>query len=62
MSDSKERVRQIAREMGLSIPDERIEQLAEAWEQALAEADAVRQQPTPWPTPIQFDAAWSKKR
>lgn len=62
MSDSKERVREIAQALGLSIPDDRLEQLAEAWEQALAESDAVRQKPNPWPTPGTYDATWSDKR
>lgn len=62
MSESKERVREIARAMGLVIPDDRLEQLSKAWEQALAEAEEVRQKPNPWPTPGQYDAAWSQKR
>lgn len=62
MSDSLERVRGIAEAMGLSIPAERLQQVSEMWEQALIEADTVRQETTEWPTPEAFDAAWSDKR
>lgn len=62
MSDSKVRVREITQSVGLTISDDRLEQLAQALEQALAEAEIVRQQPTPWPAPSRYDAAWSPKR
>ena len=61
MSDAIERVRGIAEALGLSIPAERLEQVAEMWEQALIEADTVRQEPTEWPTSQPFDAAWGDR-
>lgn len=62
MSDSKEHVRAIAQSMGLEIAGDRVEKLPHAYEQALAEAELVRQEPTAWPEPSPFDAAWSEKR
>lgn len=62
MSEAKERVREAAKALGIEIPDSRLEQLAEAWEQALQETELIRQQPNPWPMPSAFDASWSEKR
>lgn len=62
MSDPKERVRDLALKMGISIPEERLEQLAQAWDEALTEAATVRRQPTPMPTPTRFEAGWGDKR
>lgn len=62
MSDSKSNVRELARSLGLSIPEDRLEQLAAAWEQALTEADSVRQTPAPVPTTAAYDAAWSERK
>lgn len=62
MSESQKRVREIAQSLGISIADDRLEALAHAWEQALSEADAVRELPTPMPAPSEFDASWSEKR
>ena len=61
MSDSKQRVRDIARDLGIDIADNRLEQLVQAYEQALEEAEVVRQKPNAIPTPDAFDAAWSKR-
>lgn len=62
MSDSETTVRELARALKLSIPEDRIQPLAEAWEQALAEADSIRQLPTAMPATEKYDAAWSEKR
>lgn len=62
MSDTRATVRELARALGLSIPEDRLEQLATAWEQALAEADSVRQEPTPFPATASYDAAWSEAK
>lgn len=62
MSDSKTRVREIAQELGLTIADERLDALAAAWEQAMAETEEVRGESTPWPSPSPFDVSWSEKR
>lgn len=62
MSDSKSTVKALAKALNLSIPDDRLEQVALAWEQALAETDSVRQSPTPMPSTAAYDAAWSNKK
>lgn len=62
MSDAKARVREAAKSLGIEIAEDRLEQLATAWVEALEEAHFVRQHPNPWPTPKAFDAAWSEKR
>lgn len=62
MSDAKEHVREAARQQGIEIEESRLEQLAVAWEQAMAETASIRVQPYPWPQPAAFEAAWSEKR
>lgn len=62
MSEAKERVRDAARALGIEIPEDRLAQLADAWEQALAETESIRQHPNPWPSPKAFDASWSDNR
>lgn len=62
MSDLQKRVREVTQALGLPIAEDRLAGLAEAWEQALAEAELIRQEPTPPPTPKPFDASWSEKR
>ena len=62
MSDVKEQVREIAEALGIEIEDGRLDQVATAWTEALAEAESIRQEPNPFPTPHGFDAAWSEKR
>lgn len=59
MTDSISRVREIVLSLGLSIPEERLEKVAAAYDLAIAETEAVRTTPTPVPTPAPFDAAWS---
>lgn len=62
MSESLTRVREAAAALGISIPEDRLDNLAQAWEQAMAEAHQVRGESTPWPTPSGYDASWSEKR
>lgn len=62
MSDSKTTVRELARALKLSIPEDRWEQVVEAWEQALAEAESIRQLPTAAPATEKYDAAWSQNK
>lgn len=62
MSDSQMRVREVAQALGLSIADDRLEELAHAWEQALSEAELVREEVTPMPTAAPFDASWNDER
>lgn len=62
MSDSKSSVREMARALGLSIPEDRLEKLAAAWEEALAEVESIRQTPAPVPPTPPYDAAWSQKK
>jgi hypothetical protein len=62
MSDPRTRVRETARDLGLVIPDDRLDALSAAWEQAMAEAEAIRAQQTPRPAPAHFDAGWNDKR
>ena len=61
MSDARERVREQANALGIEIADERLDQLAAAWEEVLAEAESIRQEANAWPTPSVFDASWSEK-
>lgn len=62
MSDARERVREQANALGIEIADDRLDQLAAAWEEALAEAESIRQESNPRPKPGAFDASWSDKR
>lgn len=62
MSDAKEHVREVARQQGIEIEDSRLDQLAEAWKQAMKETESIRQQSNPSPKPAEFDASWSEKR
>ncbi len=62
MPDSVSLIRDVARAMGLNIPEERLPAIAAAIEAALRQADAIRTEPTPMPAPTMFDAAWSTKR
>lgn len=62
MSESLTHVRETARALGISIPEDRLETVAHAWAEALAEAEQVRGETTPWPTPSTYDASWSDKR
>lgn len=62
MSDSVSQVREIARSLGISIPEDRLEQLASAYEATLKEVEAARQSQTPLPTPSPYDAGWEVKR
>ncbi len=62
MHDSLRMVRDAARAIGLTLPEEREQSIAHAWETALKQAEDVRSQPTPAPAPSAFDAAWSEKK
>lgn len=62
MSDSKSTVQALARVLELPIPENRVDQLAVAWKEALAEAESVRQTPMPWPAAPAYDASWSEKK
>lgn len=62
MSDSVSHVRKIVRSLGFSIPEDRLEELASAYEATLKEVEAARDAQTPLPTPSPYDAAWEVKR
>lgn len=62
MNKTRDQVRATAKSLGIDIPEDRLDQLTAAWEEALAEAEVVRQHPNPWPSPKAFDPAWSEKR
>lgn len=55
-------VREAARAIGLTLPEEREESVAHAYETALKQAEAVRTKPAPMPAPGAFDAAWGEKK
>lgn len=62
MQDSLTMVREAAKAIGLTLPEDREQSIAHAYETALKQADAVRTTPTPVPAPMEFDAAWSEKK
>lgn len=62
MSDSVSHVREIAQSLGISIPKDRLEPLASAYEATLKEVEITRQAETPQPAPSPYDAGWEVKR
>ena len=62
MQDSLTMVREAAIAVGLKLPVDREQSIAEALETALKQADAIRTAPTPIPKPTAFDAGWSAEK
>lgn len=61
MPDAVSQVREIAKSLGISIPEERLEALAATYEQTWIEVESVRSDENPMPTPSPFEAGWSDR-
>lgn len=58
MQDAEARIHDLAKSLGIDIPEDRLAAIAENYAASLAEADAVRTEITEMPDPSPFDAAW----
>lgn len=55
---TEETVKQILVALEIEVPDERLAQLAKAYEAALAQSASMRSNSTPVPVPTVFDPSW----
>lgn len=62
MPDSLNYVREVAKAIGLKLPEEREANVAEALESALKQVEVIRAETATAPVPTAFDAAWSTKK
>lgn len=62
MSDSLKYVREVAKSIGLALPEEREAAIAEAVAAALNQVEVIRVDSTPVPAPTAYDASWSEQK